>query len=152
MDFKIDQIVHSSLPRAIETARIIQKKLNFRKPMRSCGLLNECVPGFPSELRKRFGHTDKKKLKQNEAQMLHAYRKHFRPTRRDSVEVLVCHGNVIRYLICKVLDVDTLAWRKIEILQCSVSVVKIRSKGANRRIVITVNDAGHIPIKFRTLL
>src|SRR5690348_2916981 len=108
-EYKIDRIVHSTMPRAGETARIIKEKLNFGKRMESCDSLCECVPGFPKSLRKKFGYTDVRKLKQHRLQADRAFKKYFRASSKDAVDVLVCHGNIIRYLICKTLNVDTLA-------------------------------------------
>ena len=54
---KIDRIVHSTMPRAMETADIIKKLLKFKRPFLYCDSLRECVPGFPKNLQK----TNKKK-------------------------------------------------------------------------------------------
>lgn len=62
------------------------------------------------------------------------------------------HGNIIRYLICKTLGVDTLAWRSMDIQQCGICVVEIRSKGTNRKMVLSHNDVGHIPKNQRTFI
>ena len=151
-EIKIDRIVHSTMPRAVETAAIIKKELGFRGVVDSCDTLRECVPGFPEKLRKKFGHTDVEKLAKSEAQLEKAYKKYFKKPKKDTVEVVVCHGNVIRYLVCKVLGIDTLTWMKLDILQCGMSVVVLRSKGAHHAILLSHNDVGHIPIKQRTFL
>ncbi len=151
-EVKIDRIVHSTMPRAIETAAIIKKNLVFRKSFTSCEDLRECVPGFPKRLRKKHGFTDEKKLNRNIAQLNRAFKKYFKTPRKNSVEVLVCHGNVIRYLVCKVLGAAPLTWRMMDIQQCGISVVEIRSSGTNRKILLSHNDVGHIPKRERTFL
>lgn len=151
-EYKIDRIVHSSMPRAVETATLIKSNLKYRKSMDSCDFLRECVPGFPKHLRKKAGYTDVKKLKAGEKQLEAAFKKYFKSSHKDSVEVLVCHGNVIRYLVCKVLGLDTLAWRTMDIKQCAITVVQIRSKGTNRRVLLSHNEVGHIPKQHRTFL
>ncbi|WP_413576685.1 histidine phosphatase family protein [Bdellovibrio sp. HCB290] len=151
-EFKIDRIVHSSMPRAVETAYLIRKSLGYKKSLHSCHSLRECLPGFPKSLRKKFGHTDTEKMKADEKQLDRAFTKYFKATRKDSVEVLICHGNVIRYLVCKVLGINTLAWRTMDIKQCGITIVEIRSKGTNRRVLISHNEVGHIPKDLRTFL
>lgn len=149
---KIDRIVHSTMPRAQETAEIIKKTLGYRKKMESCDSLRECVPGFPKKLRKKYGHTDEKKLKSYKVQADRAFKKYFKAPRKDSVEVLVCHGNIIRYLICKVMALEGYEWMQMDIQQCGMSVVVLRSKGEHRKIVISHNDVGHIPKHLRTFI
>ena len=151
-EYKIDRIIHSSMPRAVETATIVKKNLKHRKVMQSCELLRECVPGFPKHLRKKAGFTNLKKLKTDERQVEKAFAKYFKASRKDSVDVLVCHGNVIRFLVCKVLGIDTLTWRTLDIKQCGISIVQIRSKGNNRQVLLSHNEVGHIPAGQRTFL
>ncbi|MNJ98446.1 phosphoglycerate mutase [compost metagenome] len=151
-EVKIDRIVHSTMPRAMETAAIIKSGLSFRKSFESCDTLRECVPGFPKELRKKHGFTDIKKLKSHKEQADKAFEKYFKPSKKDSVEVLVCHGNIIRYLVCRVLGIDTMKWRELDIQQCALSVVEVRSKGSLKNVVISHNDVGHIPKAQRTFL
>lgn len=151
-EIKINRIVHSTMPRAVETASIIKKELGYRGVVEACDTLRECVPGFPEKLRKKFGHTDLEKLAKSEAQLNKAYKKYFKTSKKDSVEVIVCHGNVIRYLVCRVLGIDTLNWLKMDILQCGISVVSLRSKGVHRAMLLSHNDVGHIPIHQRTFI
>lgn len=151
-DEKIDRIVHSTMPRAIETASIIKKELGYKRKLESCDSLCECVPGFPKELRKEFGFTDEKKLKLHKAQADRAFKKYFQSPKKNSVEVLVCHGNIIRYLICRLLEIDTLTWRKLDIQQCGISIIEVRSSGPNPKVVLSHNDVGHIPKNERTFV
>lgn len=148
---KRNRIIHSTMPRAVETAAIIKKELRYRGTFQSCDLLRECVPGFPKALRKKYGHTDAKKLANHKKQAEGAFRKHFKSPRRNSVEVLVCHGNVIRYLICRSLKIDTINWRLMDIQQCGISIVEVRSKDP-KRVLISHNDVGHIPKRDRTFI
>lgn len=151
-EFKVNHIVHSSMPRAVETAEIIRKEMTYKGKFTPCEYIRECVPGFPKHLRKKRGFTDINALKKNIAQVDRGFKKYFKTPRKDSVEVLVCHGNVIRYLVCKVLGVDTETWIKMDILQGGISVVELRSKGNHRAMLISHNDVGHIPKKMQTFL
>jgi serine/threonine-protein phosphatase PGAM5 len=148
---KILRIVHSTMPRAVETANIIKAQLKHRGVMETTDLLRECVPGFPEVLRQKHGYT-KIKMAKARLQLDKAFKKYFSPPKKDSVEVLVCHGNVIRYLVCKAMGVPEEAWINMDIQQCGLSVIEINSKGFLRRQVISHNDVGHIPKKQRTFL
>ena len=150
-EVKINTITYSTMPRAIETATLIKKELKYSGQFKSCDLVRECVPGFPKKLRKKYGFTDEKKLIQNEKQVARAFRKHFKVPTKNSVEVIVCHGNVIRYLVCRSLGIDTLNWRLMDIQQCGISIIEVRSKDP-QRVLISHNDIGHIPKKDRTFL
>jgi serine/threonine-protein phosphatase PGAM5 len=149
---KIDRMVVSTMPRAQETAQIIRSEIGYRKAFESCDTLRECTPGFPKHLRKKAGYTDTKKLAKAQAQLNKAFAKYFKAPRKDTLEVIVCHGNVIRYLVCKVLGIDPLVWRQMDIKQCAISVVEVRSKGTNRKLLVSHNDMGHIPKHQRTFL
>lgn len=150
---KIHRIYHSSMPRAIETAGIIKRQLGYKGHFESCEHLRECVPGFPKNLRKKFGFTDEGRLIKDQAQAERAFKKYFKLQRSgDVTEVLVCHGNIIRYLICRLLQIDSLTWRQMDIQQCAISVVELRSKGFNKKTLISHNDVGHIPKAKRTFI
>jgi serine/threonine-protein phosphatase PGAM5 len=151
-EYKFDKIHCSTMPRAIETAAIIRDVMGTRKTAVQADSLCECVPGFPKELRKKYGRTDVTILKKHQAQADRAFAKFFKPSHKNSTEMLVCHGNIIRYLICKTLGIDTLTWLKMDIQQCGISVIKIKTKGDHRRVLITHNDVGHISMKERTFL
>ncbi len=118
----------------------------------SCDYLRECVPSFPKNLRKKYQFTDAKKLKQHQAQANKAFAKYFKNSNKDCVDILICHGNIIRYLICKALEIDTLKWRQMEIQQCGISIVQIKSKGHHRKQLVSHNDIGHIPKSKRTFI
>lgn len=149
---KIHRIIHSTMPRACETAAIIKKELKYRGSFLQESNLQECVPGYPLKWRKKKGYTDNKKLKKAKQQADAAFKKYFKSSRQDSLDVLVCHGNIIRYLICKTLGIDTDKWCLMDIKQCSISIVEIRSRGDRRKVVMSHNDVGHIPYSQRTFL
>ena len=149
---KIDQIFHSTMPRAVETAQIIKNQLNYRGPFEATDLLREGTPVFPKKLRKKHGHTDLKKMKTHRLQLEKALKKFFKPSRKNRVEVLVCHGNVIRYIVCRFLEIDPHLFLKMDILQCAISVFEIKTTGRTKKKLISHNDVGHIPKNKRTFL
>jgi len=66
----------------------------------------------------------------------------------DRHEILVAHGNVIRYLVTRALDVDPEAWLGFGIGNCSLTVVQIGPDGSRR--VLAMSDVGHIPPNLQT--
>ena len=147
---KIDKFIVSTMPRALETCEILTRHCSYRGIIERTDLLRECVPGFPKKLRKKYGFTDTARLHRDQRTLDKAFKKYFTIPKQDSVLVLVCHGNVIRYLIAKFLEVDTLTWRQMDITQCGISVVQIRNKGDHKKMLISHNDVGHIPAAKRT--
>jgi serine/threonine-protein phosphatase PGAM5 len=67
----------------------------------------------------------------------------------DRNDIIVCHGNVIRYFVTKVLNVETMSWLQMTIGNCSLTVVKINPAGTMK--LISFNDLGHIPPNLQTL-
>ena len=66
------------------------------------------------------------------------------PTKgRDEFDIVVCHGNIIRWVVTKVLEVDTEAWLQMSIANCSITVVQVRTDGSMKLIAFA--DSGHIP-------
>jgi serine/threonine-protein phosphatase PGAM5 len=67
------------------------------------------------------------------------------PARR---ELVVAHGNVIRWLVTRALGVDTTAWLSMSIGHASVTTIAIDGKGAVR--ILAVGDVGHLPPGLQT--
>jgi serine/threonine-protein phosphatase PGAM5 len=70
------------------------------------------------------------------------------PDALDRHDIVVCHGNVIRYLVAKVLRVDTLSWLQMSISNCSLTVVRVNPDGTMKLDAFA--DYGHIPENMRT--
>jgi serine/threonine-protein phosphatase PGAM5 len=64
-------------------------------------------------------------------------------TEGDANDVLVCHGNVIRWFTCRALGVDTKQWSNMDIANCSVTIITIKPDGTAR--LVTFSDVAHIP-------
>lgn len=80
-----------------------------------------------------------------------AFKKYFTFSKTKRTVLLVCHGNIIRYLVCKSLGIDTDSWTKFDIKQCGITIVELNSKD-NSIKVIGHNDVGHIPIEMQTFI
>lgn len=150
-DFRIQKVHVSSMPRAQETWKISSSKLERGHRAEVCDFLRECVPGFPKKLRKKHGYTDLKKLKKDKLQADRAFKKYFGFSKIRRTELLVCHGNIIRYLVCKSLEISTDCWLKLDIKQCGLTVIVLNSKNRTRTL-ISHNDVGHIPSKKQTFI
>jgi len=137
------KLVKSSMTRATETADIILKQLPEIENS-SCDLLREgapCMPEPPSESWDP-GPAD---FFQEGARIEAAFRKYFHraePSQENtSVDILVCHGNVIRYFACRALQWDPRAWLRMAVHNGSISVFVIRPSG--RVSLLELGGSGH---------
>jgi serine/threonine-protein phosphatase PGAM5 len=136
-----DSITSSTMARAKETAVVIRETLPG-VPMQQDPLLSECTP--PTASASAVNKRDPDESAKCATQLDKAFNRYFIPAsgavRRD---LLVCHGNVIRYFVMKALGVDTKAWLAMDIAQTSLTIIRIRRDGSI--IVLGVGDVGHIP-------
>jgi serine/threonine-protein phosphatase PGAM5 len=66
----------------------------------------------------------------------------------DEFDIVVCHGNVIRWFVTRVLDVDPEAWLGMSIANCSMTTIQVRADGSVKLIAFA--DSGHIPYEMTT--
>lgn len=66
----------------------------------------------------------------------------------DRHELIVAHGNLIRYLICRVLGASPRAWASMRINNCGLSEVVVESDGS--LTLASYNDTGHLPPRLVT--
>jgi serine/threonine-protein phosphatase PGAM5 len=64
-------------------------------------------------------------------------------TEGDRHELIVAHGNVIRYLVTRALGVDPEAWLEMSVHNASLTEIRVEPDG--RFKVIAVGDSGHLP-------
>ena len=78
-----------------------------------------------------------------------AWRRYFVPTlEHDTYDVLVCHGNVIRWTLMRALGADTKYWSNQDVGNCSLSIIAVRPDGSIR--LVMYSDVGHIPVEKQT--
>lgn len=145
--------IHSSdLRRAVETAEAIDK--HFPKlAIQQTSLLRECVPSVPpsKERRPYFQQFSKSEIRQCKSNLDKIYQTFFKPARgRDKCHFIVCHGNVIRYLICKMLKAAPGAWVHMDIQNCGISTVVIEPEWG--MYLLYHNDVAHLPKGMRTFI
>jgi serine/threonine-protein phosphatase PGAM5 len=132
-------IHHSSLRRASQTARIIAHSFP-EVPLRASRLLWETIPAIPPGYEAYFSD---KVPEGGEQQAEEAFRHYFKPARESRLELVVAHGNLIRYFICRVLGLPAEAWVRMEMHHCGISQVVILPDGTP--YLIAHNDTGHLP-------
>ena len=150
-NIKFHKFHFSTMPRARETAQIVQKTMGYKGRLNGSDFLHECIPGFPKKLRKKHGHTDEKKLSRHKRRADRAFRDIFKFSKKNRSELVVCHGNIIRYFVCKSLGIDTDLWTRLDIKQCGITVIQLNLKKRTKNI-ISHNDIGHIPLKMQTFI
>jgi serine/threonine-protein phosphatase PGAM5 len=136
------------MKRAVQTAQIIAKEYRGL-PLLRARLLRECVPSLSPALRKRHP-VPSEVMKRGKDQADRAYRRYFRRAAgRDRWELLVCHGNLIRYLVCRALALGSYAWCSLGSAHCGITVIRILTSG--EIVLESYNDTGHLPARLRTI-
>jgi serine/threonine-protein phosphatase PGAM5 len=141
MPVTFQTLVSSTFTRARQTAQVIGQSLP-RLTLQTTPLLCECLPRMRSaEAMQRAGTAE---LDAAEKQLNEAFATYFVPAKdADENDILVCHGNVIRYFVTKALGVDTQAWAGFAVAHCSLTVIRVSPGGGCQ--VVSVGDIGHIP-------
>lgn len=141
-----DQIYASPLTRAQQSARVIAEDLG-NAPIQTLPDLAECTP--PTRQTAVTAAMKDEDLQACAAQLDRLYAEHFTPAEGAARrELMVCHGNVIRYLITKALHVDSQAWLEMSVGHTSLTTIRIEADGSTR--VIAAGDVGHLPTNLLT--
>jgi serine/threonine-protein phosphatase PGAM5 len=131
----------SKMTRAQETAAVIHETLP-EVPMTQSDSLRECTPPMRDE--KKPDERRGKEERECEATLDQAFAQYFTPAQHvGESDVLVAHGNVIRYLVARALGVDTSSWNGMAVAHASLTVIRVRPNGA--MVVLSVGDVGHLP-------
>lgn len=141
---RFSSLVTSDLTRARETAAEIGASLGLTPIPDS--LLPECTPEGGSGSAMAGAGTAGASC---DSTLARAWAKYAVPTPAGDVhQVLVGHGNEIRWMVCRALGADTRRWRAMEIANASVTILAVRPDGTTR--LVTFSDAGHLPIGEQT--
>jgi serine/threonine-protein phosphatase PGAM5 len=130
------RVIHcSTITRAIETAEIISRRFPEIRVRRS-PLLRE-IPG-----------PDRLEFAEAIQRVDQVFARLFRPARgKERVELVICHGNLIRCLACKVLGVAPESFVNLGTSHCGITQVRV-TEGAMR--LFCYNDTSHLPARLRS--
>jgi serine/threonine-protein phosphatase PGAM5 len=170
----INNIHYSTLRRAAETARIIAEYLPNTR-MQGSQLLWECIPYLPPDFitwykasRGRINQdsvttplqmapwlglwtpeTPWEMIEKGFVQAQQAWTHFFHPARDERHEVLVCHGNILRYFMVRALRAPLETWINSDINNCGISEFTVQPGG--EVVLVSHNDTGHLPVPVRTV-
>lgn len=149
-DVKYKVIFHSSAEEAKATAKIIKKSLG-KVALKESPLLAEGVPLVPSPAPEVLRELPAEALVGDMSRAESALRTHlWRPAGgpESSAEVIVAHGNVIRYVICRALQLNPSAWSRFAAGHATISWLEIQSDGLVK--LREFGGSGHLPLDIRT--
>jgi serine/threonine-protein phosphatase PGAM5 len=151
----------SEMVRAKETAELIAEQMQCYTPKNKVllqppdPLLNETLPAPMVPVRPDIpGATEE--IDANRERVEEAFRKYFyrdvgivsdlddesSNNEADEFEVIVCHGNMIRYFLCRALQLPPEAWLRFSTFNCSITYLVIRPEGLV--VCRSVGDTGHL--------
>ena len=147
MSVQFNSLISSTMTRARQTAMIINQEFPELE-LKQDSLISECTP--PTWREDIVANETKSELTKCRENIEKAFEEYFIPSpdENDMHDIIVCHGNVIRYLVTKVLNVDTMSWLQMSITNCSLTIIRINSDG--RMKLDAFSDYGHIPENMRT--
>ena len=143
---EMTSLTSSTMTRARQTALVIGGDFP-NLALRKSELIRECTPSTWRE--DIMADTFPDAVEACERNLDRAFSKYFVPSPdEDRHDIIVCHGNVIRYFVTKVLGVDTESWLGMAIGNCSLTIVRIKPDGSMK--LLTYGDVGHLPPNMQT--
>lgn len=152
-ELPLQRIVASSLHRATETAQIVAAR-HSQIGIEYTEDLWECTPAIPPHLAAHFTHLTPEAVAVSRARLDRAYQRYFGEEFVEEAEpgmtLLVCHGNVIRYLICRVLGLPGEAFARFDLFNCGLCRVDWNTVLGCQ--LTGFNDAGHLPLEMQSYI
>lgn len=144
----ITSIHSSSLNRSEETARIISKEFPG-VTIQQTDLLWECIPTMTPKLKLEMPNYSGAQVTQDRQRADVAFRKYFKVAKRnDRHDVIVCHGNLIRYFVTLILKAEPDSWVRMDLCNCGVTQILVQPDGDIA--LLCHNDWSHLPKELRT--
>ena len=138
-------LVSSNYRRARETAEDIGQLLG-KEPVLDT-LLHECSPA--SDRADYMKDHSPGEIAACDSNLARAWAKYIVPSPdADRRDVLVCHGNVIRWFVSRALTGDPRHWSGMEIANASLTILAVRPDGTTR--LVCFSDVGHVPVPKQT--
>ncbi|XP_055609060.1 serine/threonine-protein phosphatase Pgam5, mitochondrial [Uranotaenia lowii] len=139
-----DKIIRSTMTRAQQTAKIIALSLPPLK-LHDDAMLEEGAP-IPPEPPVGHWRPEASQFFEDGARIEAAFRKYFHRAdpeqTKDSYTLVVCHANVIRYFVCRALQLPPEAWLRISLGHGSLTWVSIMDDG--RVTLRNLGETGHM--------
>lgn len=142
----VSHVYISTYVRAMETGHIILKHLNQEVPVDYSELAREGAPIAPEPKAESWNpepwmfHRDGARI---EAAFRHFIHRAHPEQTEDTHEILVCHGNVIRYFLCRALQNDPAGWLRYGAANGSITHLAIRPSG--NVSLKGFGEKGHLP-------
>ena len=138
-------LVTSGLTRARETGDELGSILGVVSARDS--LLEECSPPAMSDT--AATGADRAESAACSARLGAAWDRYMRPSsEKDAHDLLVCHGNVIRWFVTRAFHADPERWTMMSIGNASLTILAVRPDGTTR--LVMYSDVGHIPVDKQT--
>ena len=140
-------LISSTMTRAIQTAIVINEDFSELNLYQST-LIRECTP--PTWRKDIMADADSVQMIECVENLEKAFEEYFIPSpdEKDRNDIIICHGNVIRYFVTKVLRVDTMSWLQMSIGNCSLTIIRVLPDGSMK--LAAFSDMGHIPPNMQT--
>lgn len=140
---KISVIYHSDLIRAKETAEIISKYFPNAKLVNDPNL-NEGTPYMPDPI-PRSSKFDSNRIRVDSKRINKAYESYFYqpPGEEDEYQLVICHGNVIRYFLCRALQLPLFAWLRFSSYNCGITWLVLDDEGSV--VLREFGSVAHLP-------
>jgi serine/threonine-protein phosphatase PGAM5 len=147
MGIKFTSLTSSTMTRARQTAMIITEEFPDLD-LHQSKIIRECTP--PTWRKDIMVDESESDLNECVENLEKAFKEYFIPSpdKNDRNDIIVCHGNVIRYFVTKILKVDTMAWLQMSIANCSLTIVRIKPDGTMK--LDSFSDSGHISNNMQT--
>jgi serine/threonine-protein phosphatase PGAM5 len=147
MPVEFTSLTSSAMTRARQTAAVINREFP-RLELKQSELICECTPPtWRKDVMAEEKAGEPEACVKNIEQF---FREAFipAPDAGDRHDIVVCHGNIIRYLVARALQVDTMSWLQMSISNCSLTVIRVLPDGKMK--LDAFGDYGHIPENMRT--
>jgi len=132
MDIKFDRVIASTMTRAQETANLICEAVQDI-PREDCSLLREGAP-WPPLPKSNNWKPARFEFYQDYPRIEGAFRKYIHRAdvdqSEDTYDLVVCHGNVIRYFVCRALQFPREGWLRMSVGHCGMTWITIRPSGS----------------------
>ena len=138
-------LVASNYRRARETAQDIGQEMR-RTPTLDT-LIHECSPASDRPDYMKSHAMDE--MAACDSNLTRAWARYMVPSpEADRHDILVCHGNVIRWFVSRTVGGDPRRWWSMEIGNGSMTILAVRPDGTVR--LVSFSDVGHLPLSKQT--